>query len=183
MSIKDEGTSKDPNGTAGYGSPTMEMELLGIQIAHPTLGTDKMDPKMFLEAVRYHRIPVGGLLFALLTEVELARALYVNSLKGPGRKCELKAGGLTCSADGSQELPERPVMASEGPMGRGTSCKGTTSSLGALEVQSVGTWWALFGTGPKGEGAHWPSIIDKEVLGWRRSWPASLLDPSWHQVH
>ena len=30
------------------GPPTMETYILGIQIAHLTLGTNGMDPKMFL---------------------------------------------------------------------------------------------------------------------------------------
>ena len=55
--------------------PVMEMELRGICIAHPTLGTDQTDPKMLVKAVRHLRIPVRGLLFTLLTEVELARPL------------------------------------------------------------------------------------------------------------
>ena len=55
--------------------PGMEMELQGICIVHPTLGTDWMDTKMLLKAVRHHRILVGGLLFTPLTEVEFSGPL------------------------------------------------------------------------------------------------------------
>ena len=54
-------------------SPAMETECEGIQIAHPTFETDRTDPKMLLNEVRYHRVPGEGLLFALLAEVELDR--------------------------------------------------------------------------------------------------------------
>ena len=79
---------KRPNGIAGYGSPALETELQGIHIADSILGTDQVDPKMFLKAVRHHRIPVGGLLFAPLTEVELADPSKLMHLKDPeGSAC------------------------------------------------------------------------------------------------
>ena len=74
-------------------------------------------------------------------------------------------GELPCSSDGSGELPEWPAMASEGPMGRGVSCEGASSSLCALEVEVVGAEWALFGMGPKGEGAHQTCTVGEEALG------------------
>ena len=56
-------------------------------------------------------------------------------------------------------------MASEGPVGRDTSCEGASSSLNTPEVELVGTQQALFGAGPKGGGACWPSTVDEEALG------------------
>ena len=53
--------------------PAMETELEGSVKGIP--GTDQTDPKMLLEAVRHHRIAVGGLLFTPLMEVEHARPL------------------------------------------------------------------------------------------------------------
>ena len=58
------------------------------------------------------------------------------------------------------ELPKEPAMASEGPVESGAS-----SFLGALEVEAVEPQGALFGMGPNGEEAHWPSIVGKEALG------------------
>ena len=45
---------------------------------------------MLLKAVEYHRVPVGGSLFTLLTYRNFTRALYVNFLEGSGMKCELR---------------------------------------------------------------------------------------------
>ena len=50
-------------------------------------------------------------------------------------------------------------MALDGSVGRGTSCIVTSSSFEATDVVVVGTQQALFGAGPKGEGAHWPSTL------------------------
>ena len=74
-------------------------------------------------------------------------------------------GGLPSSADRSWELPKGLAMVSEGLVGRGTFCEGTSSFLGASEVVVVGAQWALFGTGPKGEGACCPSTVGQEALG------------------
>ena len=55
---------------------------------------------MLLKAVGHHRVPVDGMLFALLTDVHLARALQVDSLEG----MEGSVAGdrrFPCSAAGS----------------------------------------------------------------------------------
>ena len=56
-------------------------------------------------------------------------------------------------------------MTSEGPIGRGISCEGTSSSLSAPEVEAVGAQQAVFWMEPKGEGACWPSTKGEEALG------------------
>ena len=55
-------------------------------------------------------------------------------------------------------------MASEGPVGRGTSCIVTSSSFGATAVVAVGAQWALFGVDPKErEPAHQLSTLGEEA--------------------
>ena len=74
---------------------------------------------------------------------------------------------------GSWELSERPAVASEGSMGRGTSCDVASSTLGTQEVMVLGVWCALFGTGPKGREPVSP-------LQWRREHQGK--EPT-HQPH
>ena len=61
-----------------------------------------------------------------------------------------------CSAVGSMEVPKEPAMASEGSEGRGTSCDVATSSFGATDI--------VVGACPPGEGACWPSTLEKGAL-------------------
>ena len=58
-----------------------------------------------------------------------------------------------------------PAMASEGPMGRDTSCNGASFSLSDPDVEVVGAQQALFGMGPEGEGSCQPSTVGEEALG------------------
>ena len=79
--------------------------------------------------------------FAPLADVHFARTLHVGSLVGSGRKCELRdvtgEGWSHCSVVRGIEVPEESAMASEGSVGRGTSCI-VTSSFDATNVVVVG---------------------------------------------
>ena len=74
---------------------------------------------------------------------------------------------MPSNANRNSELPEAPVMASGGTMGRGASCKGASSSLGVQGVKVEETQWTLFGMGPDGEGAHLHSAVGEKAMGER----------------
>ena len=75
MHLKGEGESKEPNGTTGYGSPSHGDGTSRDPYSSSHTG-DRPDRSQDVPgAVRHQIILVGGLLFTLLTEVELAGAL------------------------------------------------------------------------------------------------------------
>ena len=65
-------------------------------------------------------------------------------------------------------------------MGICTSCDVASFTLVAPEVVVVGVQWALIGTGPKGEGACWPSIVGEGALGEGGAYTNSS---SWNPSH
>ena len=49
-----------------------------------------MNPKVFLEAVGHHRVPVGSTFVALPTQVHLTIALQIDMTDGLGWDCQLR---------------------------------------------------------------------------------------------
>ena len=91
-----------------------------------------------------------------------------------------------CRAIGSMKLCKGPVMASQGPEGRVTSCNVTSYSFEAFDVVVVRAWWTFFGACTEGEGANHPSTLEEgaqrieEPTHWlfRPQQPWGLLDGS-----
>ena len=140
-----------------------------------------MDPEMLLKAVRYDRVPVGGLLFALLTDVDLSRVLYVDLLEGSHRKCELR------DMTGDERSPlqcHQKLRASQGASDdlRGAHGKGASHivilpSLGATDVVMGGMMGSLWGRAQKRGNPSALYTGGRSPRG-RRSWLTGFVDPS-----
>ena len=135
--------------------PAIETKLWGIQIAHPTLGTDQTDPKIFLKALGQHRIPVGGLLFTLLTEVELWQKLRVSQ----GARWFQRVPWEGAPPESCFLLPQ---------------CFRNGSSVGKMGFLLDGT--------KRGGSLLALYSMQGSPGGWR-SLPTSAIDPGWNQAH
>ena len=113
-------------------------------------------------------------LFSDCPHVYFAGELQVDVLEGSNRKCQLRdmvgTRGFLCSTVRSEEIPERPAMASEGPEGRGASCNVALSSFWVTSVIAVEVWWALLWSCSKEEGAHHPSTLRKGLRREEEPW-------------
>ena len=111
---------------------------------------DRLDgSQMLLEAVGHHRVPVGGLLLASLTDIQLTGALTVDSLEGSGRKCQLR----DVEGDGRSPLQcHQKLRASQGTSsglgvayGKGCFMHCHSPPLGPLTLWGWGMIGSLWG--------------------------------------
>ena len=128
---------------------TMGSEIQWVQITHPMLGMDKVGSQMFLKVVRHQSVQVGEGFAILPTRVFLARSLQVDLLEDPSWECQCGDTTGTAGPLGkltrSVELPGRPVMASEVPIGMSIAFSASSSSFGDTGIVVVEESQALFG--------------------------------------
>ena len=136
---------------------------------------------MLLKAPRYHRVPVGSLLFALLTEVKLVGALSGTSLEGSGRKCELRdtAGNRRAPLEHHQKLRASQEASN--------SLSGSHGQMNLLKCCLLHCWYSRSNGSGGMMGTLWDrahrggSPLALYSRGWsawgRRSQLAGLTDP------
>ena len=122
--------------------------------------------------------------FALPTDVHFAGSFKLTCLKDPTGSASWVmwqgTRGPLCIAVRSVEIPKRPVVASEGSEGRGTShVVSSSSSFEATDVVLLGCNGLSFWARPEGEGSNQPFLLEKGASEEGAHSPASGLQQTW----